>query len=71
MLFCSAEKSGAVVTSRPGIASVCSGDQLELTCNTPGSIFEWAFAPVSAAIVYRLALSTTNQAPAPLLIDSI
>ena len=47
------------------VAPVCSGDLLELTCSTPGSILEWAFATL-----YKRAVSRTNQVPAPLSIDS-
>jgi hypothetical protein len=34
-----------VMISPPGVASVCSGDQLELTCTTvtPGTFVEWSF----------------------------
>jgi hypothetical protein len=37
-----------VMISPPGIVSVCSGDQLELTCTTPGSLLEWTFFLVRA-----------------------
>ena len=29
--------------SSPGIALVCDGDQLELTCNITGSLVQWNF----------------------------
>ena len=29
--------------SPPGVAPVCDGDQLELTCTTTGSLLEWRF----------------------------
>ena len=32
---------GTVIISPPQIASVCMGDQLELMCNTTGSLLEW------------------------------
>ncbi|MCG8626226.1 MAG: hypothetical protein MJE68_30040 [Proteobacteria bacterium] len=32
-----------VVISPPGVASVCSGGQLELTCTVPGTLLEWSF----------------------------
>ena len=35
---------GTVTLSPPGIASVCSGDDLELTCNTTGRFLEWSFS---------------------------
>ena len=33
--------AGTVKISPPEIASVCSGDQLELMCNATGSLLEW------------------------------
>ena len=35
--------SGAAIISPPGLAPVCDGDQLELTCTTTGSQLEWRF----------------------------
>jgi hypothetical protein len=32
-----------VMISPPGVASVCSGGQLDLTCTTPGTFLEWSF----------------------------
>ena len=32
-----------VVISPPGVVSVCSGDQLELTCTVHGTFLEWSF----------------------------
>ena len=32
-----------VSTSPSGVATVCSGDQLELTCNITGRILDWSF----------------------------
>ena len=32
-----------VVISPPGMVSVCSGGQLELTCIVPGTFLEWNF----------------------------
>lgn len=32
---------GAVTISPPGMALVCNGDQLELTCNVTGMFLEW------------------------------
>ena len=32
-----------VMISPPGVAPVCNGDQLELTCTMPGSFVEWSF----------------------------
>jgi hypothetical protein len=31
-----------MMISPPGVASVCSGGQLELTCTTPGTLVEWS-----------------------------
>ena len=56
--------------SPSGIASVCSGDSLELNCSTSGNILEWSFALTSTTLIYRRALSTTNQPPEPILIDA-
>ena len=66
--------SGAVMISPPGMASVCSGDQLELTCTTSGSILEWAFVLIpenAAPRTYTRGLTIDTQAPEPLLINSI
>ena len=38
--------AGTVKISPPEIASVCSGDQLELTCNATGSLLEWNFSHI-------------------------
>ena len=35
--------SGAVTLSPPGVAPVCSGGQLELTCTTTGEFLRWRF----------------------------
>ena len=35
---------GDVMISPPGVATVCSGRQLELMCNTSGTIHEWSFS---------------------------
>ena len=61
------------MVSPPGMASVCSGDQLELTCTTSGSLLEWAFALIpdnAIARTYTKALTTDTEAPEPLLINS-
>ena len=45
--------TGAVILSPSGIASVCSGDQLELTCTLtdPGSrVLEWHFTPTTFSL---------------------
>ena len=45
--------AGDVIISPPGVATVCSGHQLELTCSTSGPIHEWSFSfiPMTRAIV--------------------
>ena len=61
------------MVSPPGVASVCSGDQLELTCTTSGRVLEWAFALVLDNVVtraYTKGLTTDTEAPEPLLINS-
>ena len=37
---------GAVIISPPGVAPVCDGDQLELTCTTTGRQLEWRFSVI-------------------------
>ena len=36
--------AGDVIISPPGVATVCSGHQLELTCSTSGGTHEWSFS---------------------------
>ena len=65
--------AGAVIVSPSGVASACSGDQLELTCTTSGSLLEWAFilTPDNAvARAYTKGLTTDTEAPEPLTINS-
>ena len=38
--------AGTVKISPSEIASVCSGDQLELMCNATGSLLEWNFSHI-------------------------
>lgn len=38
--------SGVVTISPPRIASVCSGDQLELMCNVTGMLLEWNISQI-------------------------
>ena len=61
---------GAVTVFPSGIASVCSGDSLELNCSTSGNILEWSFGPTRTTSRYTRALSTTNQPPEPISIDA-
>ena len=61
--------AGAMIVSPSGVASVCSGDQLELRCTTSGSLLKWAFilTPDNAvARAYTKGLTTTTEAPEPL-----
>ena len=57
--------------SSPGMALVCSGDQLELTCTTSGSILEWAFVLIPENAAARTYTKGLTQTPEPLLIDSV
>ena len=64
---------GTVTISPTGIAPVCRGDQLELTCTTSGSLLEWAFAAVSESEesrVYTKALSSVTQDSTLLIVNS-
>ena len=36
--------AGDVIISPSGVATVCSGRQLELTCSTSGPIHDWSFS---------------------------
>jgi hypothetical protein len=44
-MFCHS-LTGAVTLSPSGVAPVCSGDQLELTCTTTGDLLQWRFSVV-------------------------
>ena len=46
--------------SPSGVASVCSGDQLELTCNSTGSLLEWQINVTSAARLYRRGITSAG-----------
>ena len=62
-----------MIVSPAGMASLCSGDQLELTCTTSGSLLEWAFVltPDNAvARAYTKGLTTDTKAPETLEINS-
>jgi hypothetical protein len=65
-----------VMISPPGVASVCSGDQLELTCTTPGTFLEWNFFLVpeggtTARRYDRTLHSTSFPAPSDLEVNTI
>ena len=57
--------AGAVTLSPSGIAPVCSGDQLELTCTLtdPGSrVLEWSFTPTTSSLSFPArAIEATGQ----------
>ena len=62
----------SMIVSPSGVASVCSGDQL-LTCTISGSSLEWAFILTldnAVARAYTKDLTTTTEAPEPLVINS-
>jgi hypothetical protein len=44
-MFCHS-LTGAVTLSPSGVAPVCSGDQLELTCTTTGDLLLWRFSVI-------------------------
>ena len=64
--------------SPPGLAPVCDGDQLELTCTTTGSHLEWRFKAIrrnatTATEFSRIMLATgsASDAMTQLVINSI
>jgi hypothetical protein len=62
--------------SPPGVASVCSGEQLDLICTTPGTLLEWSFFLVpweeTTAIRYdRILHSESFPATSDLEVNSI
>ena len=69
---------GAVMISPPGVAPVCDGDQLELTCTTTGSLLEWRFNVIrgnatTATEFSRIILATgsASNAMSLLVVNSI
>ena len=58
------QNSGAVTLSPPGIAGVCSGDQLELMCTTTGSFLRWRFR-VTLGLNDTNTITRTIQAAVP------
>ena len=52
-----------VALSPSGIASVCSGDQLELTCSVMGSVLEWQINVTNASSyrIYRHPIISEGQ----------
>ena len=60
-IFISMDIGGAVI-SPPGIAPVCSGDTLNLTCTTTGRFQEWSFTLIpeneTAPMRYTRSLQT-------------
>ena len=62
--------------SPSGVASVCSGGQLELTCTTPGTILEWSFflvpeGEIMARRFFRSLHSGSVPATSDLKVNSI
>ena len=65
-----------MIISPPGIAPVCRGDQLELTCTVTGSFLEWSFSLIpegeTTARRYARVLHTTSiPATSQLVVNSI
>lgn len=54
-------------TSFQSIAPVCSGDQLELICNTTGRIHEWSFS----SIPNTRALTSLTRGTSYLMVNSV
>ena len=50
--------AGALVISPSGIVPVCSGDQLELVCNSTRSPLEWRLNVPNVARVYRSGIAS-------------
>ena len=48
--------------SPPGVAPVCSGDQLELMCTTTGRLLCWRIINVTRGLNYTYTLTRTIQA---------
>ena len=53
--------AGLVTLSPSRIASVCSGDWLELTCNVTGSLLEWRINVTSSSRIYRRGVRSDSQ----------
>ena len=67
--------TGAVILSSSGITSVCSGDQLELTCTLtdPGSsLLEWTITPTSTFMSVQRAIeaATPNDQTSHFMVNS-
>ena len=58
--------AGDVLIYPPGIATVCSRHQLELTCTTSGPILEWSFSFTRNT----LAISSNSPGNQTLLVNS-
>lgn len=49
------------------MASVCNGDQLELTCNVTGRLLEWRF---NITRIYIRGISSDTQTPQQLIVNN-
>ena len=56
---------GAVTLSPSGVAAVCSGDALNLTCTTTGRFLEWSFSLISENETAPLRYTRTLQSSGP------
>jgi hypothetical protein len=73
-MFClSGER--AVRLSPSGVAPVCSGGQLELTCTTTGNFLRWSFSVFrgneTSATEFIRTISSTSEAMAQLVVNSM
>ena len=71
-MFC---YSGAVTLSPSGVAPVCSGDQLELTCTTTGELLQWRFRGFygneTTATEFTRTITSTSPAMSQLTVNSM
>ena len=60
--------SGAVTLSPSGVAPVCSGDQLELTCTVTGALLQWRFSTIRGELTRTV--TSTGPAMSQLTVNS-
>ena len=67
--------SGTVTLFPSGVAPVCSGDQLELTCTIAGELLQWRFSVFrgneTSATEFTRAITSTSSVMANLTVNSI
>ena len=66
--------SGAVTLFPSGVAPVCSGDELELTCTTTADLLQWRFMAIHGneptAIEFTRTITSTGSAMLNVIINS-